>query len=1084
MKKIIRYFVTYPKAVNILIMFFIVFGVAGIISLKSSFFPLIESKFISINANYPGASPEEIEEGVILKIEENLKGIPGVVRVTSTSRENSGSILVETDDNYDIDAMLFEIKNAVDKVPSFPNSLEPVVVTKIEEQQPTVIFSLSGSNIDLKSLKNMAKNVEDDLRSIGGISQVTLSGYPDEEIEISVNEKNLLAYNLSFQEIVSAVSNSNILVSGGNIKTNVEDFLIRANNKNYYANGLQNLVLKKNPNGKMVRLGDVAIISDKFSETPVSTFVDYNSAVVITTSSTNSEDLLDSAEIINNFIDEFNLVNERFKLTVLKDYSIALNQRTALLLENGGIGIFLVLIFLSLFLNIRLAFWVAVSIPISFLGMLIFAGEFDITINLMSLFGMIVVIGILVDDGIVIAENIYRHYEQGKSPEDAAVDGTIEVMPAIVSAIITTIIAFSSLFLLDGDVGDFFGEVALIVILTLTISLIEALILLPAHLSKSKALNREEKKIGNNKFNFFGYMRKLNAYGFKIMNWLRDKIYTPTLKFSLKNRFASLSGFIAALYLTVSSVIGGIIPIDFFPVIDSDILTIDLKMPMGTNEKITDSIISLIEQNAIKSGQEIEKKYMINDDRSLIQYISKNIGFSSDNMSLLKGFGDVGGSSTASLEIYILDSEERPSIIKTTMLAKLIREKTGEIIGAEKFTLNDAANFGGSPVSISLTSETNNLVELKRAKNDLIADLKIHPLLIDVSNNDPEGIKEIQIKLKENAYLSGLDFSMIMYQIRSAFFGVEAQRFQRGDDEVKVWIRYDKNSRSLINNLEQMQILTPNGDRVPLNEIANYAVKRGNVSINHLDGKREIQINANLIDPNVSAADIVLELKNNTIPLIKEKHPSISASFEGQYREANKTIQSAYTVFPLVLFLIFATIGFTFRTYSQPFLLLLLIPFSLTTVAWGHLLHGFPVNVISLLGIIALIGILVNDGLVLISKFNSNLREGMSFDDAIFKAGKERFRAIFLTSITTMAGLAPIILEKSFQAQLLKPMAISIAYGIGYATFLTLILLPILISITNSLKVSGVWLVSGKVVEKRDVESPVIELNTKNEKII
>ncbi len=1079
MRRIIKYFVTYPKAVNILILFFFVFGIAGIISLKSSFFPLIDSKFISINANYPGASPDEIEKGVILKIEENLKGIPGVTRVTSTSRENTGTVLIETDPDYDIDAMLFEIKNAVDKVPSFPISLEPVVVTKIEEQQPTVIFSLSGAEIDLKSLKNMAKNVEDDLRAVEGISQVTLSGFPDEEIEISINEQNLLAYNLSFQEIVNAVSNSNILISGGNIKTNEEDFLIRANNKNYYANGLQNLVLKKDSKGTIVRLGDVSKISDKFSETPISTFVDYNSAVVITTSNTNSEDLLDSAEIINSYIDEFNLSNDRFKLTVLKDYSISLKQRTNLLLENGGIGIFLVLIFLSLFLNIRLAFWVAFSIPISFLGMFIFAGEFDITINLMSLFGMIVVIGILVDDGIVIAENIYRHYEQGKTPDQAAIDGTLEVMPAIVSAIITTIIAFSSLLLLDGDVGDFFGEVALIVILTLTISLVEALILLPAHLSKSNALKNSKEVINDEKFNFFEFMKKINSKGFEIMNWLRDKIYSPMLKFGLENRFASLSGFIAALYLTVSSVIGGIIPVDFFPIVDSDILTIDLKMPMGTNEKTTDSIISMIEKNALESGKELKSKYMKNDERDLIQYINKNLGFSADNMSMVKGFGDVGGSSTASLEIYILDSEERPSSINASMLASLIREKTGEIVGAERFTLNDAANFGGSPVSISLLSETNNLSELKQAKNELIINLKNNPLLIDVSNNDPEGIKEIQVKLKENAYIAGLELSAIMYQIRSAFFGIEAQRFQRGDDEIKVWVRYNKNTRSYVNNLEQMKILTPKGNRVALSEIATYEVKRGDVSINHLDGKREIQINANLIDPSISAADIVFNLRNNTIPQIQEKYPSISASFEGQYREANKTIQSAYTVFPLALFLIFATIGFTFRTYSQPFLLLLLIPFSLTTVAWGHLLHGFPVNVISLLGIIALIGILVNDGLVLISKFNSNLREGMTFDDAIFEAGRVRFRAIFLTSITTMAGLAPIILEKSFQAQLLKPMAISIAYGIGYATFLTLILLPILISITNTLKVKGIWLTTGKNVDKRDVESPVVELNRK-----
>tara|TARA_B100000945_G_scaffold56481_1_gene41606 strand:+ start:1 stop:1410 length:1410 start_codon:yes stop_codon:yes gene_type:complete len=466
---------------------------------------------------------------------------------------------------------------------------------------------------------------------------------------------------------------------------------------------------------------------------------------------------------------------------------------------------------------------------------------------------------------------------------------------------------------------------------------------------------------------------------------------------------------------------------------------------------------------------------MKDDERNLIEYINKNIGLSADNMSMIVGFGDVGGSSTASLEIYMLDSEERPQSLRASMLAKLIREKTGEIVGAEKFIVNDAANFGGSPVSISIMS--NNVSELKSAKIELVESLKSNPSLTDISHNDPEGTQEINIKLKEDANQVGLNLVNVMSQVRSAFFGSEVQRLQRGEDEVKIWIRFDKISRSSIQTLDDMKIITPSGNRIPLREIASYEIKRGDIAINHLDGKREIQINANLSDPNISAADIVFELQSNLIPEIKNKFSSIDVSFEGQYREANKTIKSAYTVFPLALFLIFTVIGFTFRTYSQPFLLLMLIPFSLTTVAWGHLFHNFPVNVISLLGIIALIGILVNDGLVFISKFNSNLKEGMGFDESLFIAGRERFRAIFLTSVTTMAGLAPIILEKSFQAQLLKPMAISIAYGIGYATLLTLILLPILLSVTNSIKVSIHWLYHGEKIAKRDIEAPVIEQN-------
>ena len=1056
-------------------MFFIVFGVSGVLALKSSFFPLIDSKFISINATFPGASPQEVEEGVIYKIEENLKGVSGIVRVTSTSRENSGTILIETDEDFELDAILFEVKNAVDKVPSFPVDIEPIVITKVEEQQPTVIFSLTGKNIDLKSLKNVSKNIEKDIRNIEGISQVSVSGFPDEEIEISVTEEDLLKYNLSFDEVLNSVSRTNILVTGGNIKTNREEFLIRASNKNYYANELQNIIVRSSPDGKKIRLSDIAKIRDQFSETPVSSAVNNETAIILSVTSTNNEDMMDSANKINQYIDEFNNINSNLKLTPLKDYSIALRQRTNLLLENGGLGILLVLIFLSLFLNIRLAFWVAFGLPISFLGMLIFAGEFDITINLMSLFGMIVVIGILVDDGIVIAENIFRHYEEGKTPEQAAVDGTMEVLPAIVSAIITTLIAFSTLLLLAGDVGNFFGEVAMIVILTLIVSLVEALIILPSHLAHSKALHNKDEIKNNFVFRFFKYMRGVNNKGFQLMRWLRDKVYSPTLKFALKNRFLSFSGFIAALYLTISSVFGGVIGVTFFPMIDSDAVTVDLKMPMGTNVKVTDSIISVIENHAIEIGKEFEEKYMQNDNRDLIEHIQKNIGSSADNMSMVKGFGDIGGSSTASLEIFLLDSENRPQEIRAPEMANLIRERTGEIIGAEKFVVDGGANFGGSPVAISLLSD--NISELKNAKLELIQKLSLNPKLTDITSNDPEGIKEIDIKLNDNAYMLGLSYASVMKQVRAAFFGIEAQRFQRGEDEIRVWVRYDKKSRSLIKKLEEMRILAPNGKRIPLSEIANYKIERGEVSINHLDGNREIQVNANLLDPTDSASDIVFSVQNTIIPPLKEKYPSLKVSFEGQYREANKTIESSKVIFPLALFLIFCTIGFIFRTYSQPFLLLLLIPFSLTTVAWGHLLHGFPINVISLLGIIALIGILVNDGLVLISKFNSNLREGMSFDDSIFNAGKERFRAIFLTSITTIAGLAPIILEKSFQAQLLKPMAISIAYGIGYATFLTLILLPILISFTNSLKVNFKWVLKGVKPNKRDVEAPIVEQN-------
>jgi len=412
MRKIISYFIRYHVAVDIIVIAFIVFGVFGAISLKSSFFPLADSKNVSINVTYPGASPLEVEEGIVLKIEDNLKGLAGVERVTSTSRENSGSIDVEIEKGKDIDFMLLEVKNAVDRVPSFPTGMEPIVVSKREAIRPTIDFAISGNNIPLVTLKQIARQVENDIRAIEGISQITISGYPDEEIEIAVNENNLLAYQLSFSQVAQAVNQASILTTGGTIKTDAEEYLIRANNRSYYASELSNLIIRSDPTGRTVRLKDVAEIRDRFSESPNASYFNGDLSVNVQITSTNTEDLISSAEKTKEYIEVFNQKYTNVQLNVISDRSVTLTQRTTLLTENAIIGMLLVLIFLSLFLNTRLAFWVAFGLPIAFLGMFVFAGYFNVTINVLSLFGMIIVIGILVDDGIVIAENIYQHSEK------------------------------------------------------------------------------------------------------------------------------------------------------------------------------------------------------------------------------------------------------------------------------------------------------------------------------------------------------------------------------------------------------------------------------------------------------------------------------------------------------------------------------------------------------------------------------------------------------------------------------------------------------------------------------------------------
>ncbi len=1058
MKKVISYFIKFPVAVNVIILAFIIFGWLGIKSMKSSFFPLTESQNIRISLTYPGASPLEMEEGIVLKVEDNLKGIVGIDRVTSTSRENSATINIEVIKGKNIDVVLADVKNAVDRVPSFPSGMEPPIISKIESIRPTISFIVTGDNISLATLKLFARDIENELRNIEGISQVNLSGFPDQEIEIAVRENDLRAYNLTFSEVANAVSKSNLLISGGNIKTPDEDYLIRARNKYYYGNELLNLVVRAEASGNIIRLSDIADVSDSWSENPDRIFFNGKKSISISVSNTNNEDLISSADKINEFIETFNQKHENVKLHVSSDSSIALKQRTDLLIKNAGMGVLLVLFFLALFLNIRLAFWVAAGIPIAFLGMFIFASSLGVTINVLSLFGMIIVIGILVDDGIVIGENIYQHYEKGKSPVRAAIDGTLEVLPPIVSAILTTIIAFSTFFFLDGRIGNFFSEVSIVVILTLAVSLIEALIILPAHIAHSKALERKNKK--KNKINqvFFDINQKAE----KILFYARDNWYVPFLRFFLKNKALGFAIPIALFIFSIGGIGGGIVRTSFFPSVASDRIAIELKMLQGTNERITDSIISEIEKAAWYINEEFTEKQTGNEP--VIQNIFKRIG---------------AGASNATLTVNLLPGESRD--FPSSDITNAIRERVGRIHGIESLTFGSGSNFGGSPIAVSLLS--NNIDELKAAKDELKGFLNENPLLKDVSDNDPEGIKEIQIKLKDNAYLLGLNLQSIMSQVRSGFFGLQTQRFQRGQDEIKVWVRYKKEDRSSIKNLDDMWISTPSGDRVPFSEIATYEIQRGDVLINHLNSKREIQVTADLKSTDESATDILEDIKTRIMPEIMSKYPTVSPAYEGQNREAEKTISSAKRVGLIVLVLIYITIAFTFRSFDQPILLLLMIPFSLIGVVWGHWLHGFAINILSWLGIIALIGIMVNDGLVLIGKFNSYLKEGMKYDEALVQAGVSRFRAIVLTSLTTIAGLAPLLMEKSRQAQFLKPMALSISYGIAIATVLTLVLLPLLLSVSNSIKVFIKWMRTGEAVTKEEVERAIIELKSEGDEL-
>ena len=1049
MRNIVAYFIKYPVAVNVLMMAVFLFGIMGLSKTKSSFFPQTPATFINISVVYPGASPAEIEEGVVLKIEDNLKGLLGVKRITSNSYENNGRISVEIIKGFDIDVVLADVKNAVSQVPSFPTDMEPPVVSKLVPTDNAITFIVSGDGVPLKTLKEIARNVETDMRAIKGISQVTLSGFPDEEIEIAVREQDLRAFDLTFDEVARAVANSNILTTGGNIKTETEEYLIRANNRSYYGDELDYIVVRASQSGNIIRLKDVANVKDTWSENPDRIYFNGKPAVQLEIKTTNSEDLLGAVEKTNSYIEKFNATRDNVQLSVSRDSSIALNDRTNLLVENGIFGIILVLLLLSIFLKPSIAFWVAVGLPFSFLGLFMFAPSF-MTINVISLFGLILVIGILVDDAIVIGENIFNHYEQGKTPIRAAIDGTIEVIPPIIAAILTTIVAFSTFYFLPGPIGVYFGAIARVVSIVLLISLIEALIILPAHIAHSRALKKESKPF------------LINRWADKMMNWIRDRLYSPVLRFVLNYKIFGLAIPIGLFMLTIGAFQGGLIKFTFFPSIASNQVIVNLAMPQGTNVNITDSIATIIDEASWVINEEFTKRQSGNIN--VIENTIKKIG---------------PGTANATITLNLLPGERRD--FPSEDITNALREKVGPIYGVESLIYSAGNIFGGKPVSISL--QGSNIESLKSVKSELKTILQAMPNLKDVSDNDPAGIKEIKLQLKDNAYLLGLSLNQVMVQVRSGFFGQSVQRFQRGRDEIRVWVRYDNKDRNSIKQLDDMWIVTSNRERVPLSEIATYTIERGDVSINHLEGQREILVDANLKSIKDSAPDILNNIRDSIMPDILAKYPSVVANFEGQNQLATEIQEAGSAVMPIILFLIYAIIAFAFRSYFQPVLLFIMIPFSMIGVAWGHWLHGQPVNMLSILGIVALIGILVNDGLVLIGKFNGLLKSGLPFDEALFEAGRARFRPIFLTSITTIAGLAPLIFERSLSAQFLIPMAIAVAYGIFIATFLTLFVLPILLDIMNWIKVGVNWFWEGKRPSRESMERAVKELESEAEAV-
>ena len=1015
-----------------------IMGFLGFLNMKSTLLPEFDARLITVQVIYPGSSPEEVEEGIVSKIEENLKGLTGIERYTSLSQENAGLININVLKGFDTDLILRDVKNAVDQINSFPQDMEAPIIAKQEYQGFAINFALSGE-VDLQTLKDRARQVEKELLTLEGISKVSIEGFPAEEIEISFRETDLRHYQLTFDQAISQVRSANLEVTGGRIISDREEMQIRARNKKYIAQDLRDIVLKSSEGGGVIRLHQVADIKDQWEDSPRRSYLNGEKAVVLTVFNTIREDMLTITTDIREYVKQYNQKHSVIKATIIQDASDTLNERISLMTDNGVLGFILVVLLLALFLNWRLAFWVALAIPISFAGTFIFLGHMGVTINLMSLFGMIIVIGILVDDGIVIAENIYQKYEEGMEPKKAALEGTMEVLPAVFSAIITTAVAFSGFFFMDGSLGEFGIELAVVVIISIAFSLIEGALILPAHVAHSKAL-----KAGTQQPN--KVLRLFNSF----MSFLCDKAYRPVLNFAMNYSFPMIAICIISLALVVGAFNGGIIRSTFFPAIPSERFVVDLKLPAGTREARTNEILARIEAVAWELNAEYRNADFIGE-KDVFQKLVRSIGPTSN---------------VGSLTCFLIPNEQRGEL-SSRDLTEILRDRVGPVYEAESLQYRIRSAFG-KPVDISLLGSDNK--QLEKATLAIETELKKINDLRDVFNNNKEGLKEVSIELKPQAYNLGLTLGEVIRQVRQGFFGSEVQRLQRGTDEVRVWVRYQADDRSDIAALGKMQIRTRAGLAVALEEIASFSIERGISSITHLDGKREVNIEAEVAHNKVSVTAVLAEIQDSIMPDILTQYPNIEVSYGGESREQAKTLTSMKSTLIIILLVIFFIIALTFKSVSQTLVIFIIIPFGFVGVGIGHYWMDLPISMVSLLGFVALIGVLVNDALVFVTTFNDKIRKGIGFEDALYATGMARFRPIILTSVTTIAGLLPILLEKSLGAQLLIPMAVSMAFGLMIVTVIILAMVPALLNISNGIKVGAMSIWEGKALSRTLVE--------------
>ncbi|MFH2219785.1 MAG: efflux RND transporter permease subunit [Pseudomonadota bacterium] len=1014
--------------VNLLMIFIIVAGLFTVRRMRREVYPQFALDMINVSVLFPGSSPEEVEEGICIKIEEKIKGIEGISRTFSSAYEGRGSVTAELDASADIQSVLDDIKTEVDLIDTFPEEAEDPVVTEITNRNPAITVAIFG-NVSEKLLREMADKVKDDLVDTPAISIADLIGVRNYEISVEVSEENLRRYGISFDDVVRAIRTGSVDLPGGTIKTAQGEILVRSKGQLYTGREFENLPLITLKDGTVVRVGQVATVTDGFEDVDIKTRFNGKPAALVQVNRTSDEDLVEISRVVQDYVDaQKHLMPEGTSISTWFDLSTMVRDRINLLLRNGAQGIVLVFISLALFLDLGLAFWVSAGIPLSFMGAFMVLDYIGATINMISLFAFIMTLGILVDDAIIVGENIYTHFGRGKSPREAVVDGLKEVGGPVVMAVSTTCVAFMPLMFIDGIMGKFIAVMPQAVIAILAVSLGEALVILPAHLDHT--LTRASTHPGRIR----RAHERIRAWTDSKLNIFIDRYYTPAIRYVISKRYFTFSIGVAVLIISMGIVIGGYVPFVFFPKGESNWIIAEVGYPLGTPFETTGNTIKLLESKAFELNtffnvQSDEKKSLVVNTFSLVGVIPRR-----DWKPGVLG-GHVG-----EVWVELVSSEERPDISVTEVLNKW-RDLIGEIPGVEKlvFTILSGGP-AGNPIEIQLAGR--DFDQLRQAADELKAEIGTYPGTFDIADDFKLGKEEKQVRVKEGARSLGITMSDVARQIRQAFYGEEAIRIQRGKDDIKVQVRYTEDDRRRESGIEEMRIRTPDGREIPIEEVAEIQQGRAYSVIRRVDRKRVITVSSDLDESTANTGKIVADLQAVFLPELVQRYPGLKYDLEGQEKRTRESLNSLKRGFVLALMGIFLLLASQFRSYIQPVIVMMAIPFGLIGAIAGHLIMGLQLTIISIFGIVALSGIVVNDSLILIDFINRARRGGLEIHTAVVESGRDRFRAVLLTSVTTIAGLFPLLLERSFQAQFLIPMAVSISFGLLAATVLTLLYVP------------------------------------------